>query len=60
MLVGWISTGHLTDKYDEFLVREATSISKKALESDFTDEYWERRYTVGGSNTSGCAKRDKS
>jgi gamma-tubulin complex component 2 len=46
MLVDWISSGHLTDKYDEFLVREATSISKKALESDFTDEYWERRYTV--------------
>lgn len=46
MLIDWISSGHLTDKYEEFMVKEATSITKKQLDSDFTDEYWERRYTV--------------
>lgn len=43
----WISTGHLTDSFDEFLVKEDTSITMKQLLFDFTDDYWERRYTVG-------------
>lgn len=47
MLVKWVSTGHLSDKHEEFLVKETTSISKQQLDLDFTDEYWERRYTVG-------------
>lgn len=46
MLISWISSGHLTDKYEEFMVKEASSITKKELEFDYTDEYWERRYTV--------------
>ncbi|KAL7412307.1 Spc98 family-domain-containing protein [Mrakia frigida] len=46
MLIDWISSGHLTDKYEEFMVKEATSITKKQLDLDFTDEYWERRYTL--------------
>lgn len=46
MLVDWISTGHLLDKSEEFMVKEATSITKEQLDLDFTDEYWERRYTV--------------
>lgn len=46
MLVDWISSGRLTDVFDEFLVKEAGSITKKQLDLDFTDEYWERRYTV--------------
>ena len=46
MLVRWVSSGHLSDKHEEFLVKESTSITKKHLDVDFTDEYWERRYTV--------------
>jgi len=46
MLIRWISTGYLSDPFDEFMVKESTHISKSVLESDYTDEYWERRYTV--------------
>lgn len=46
MLIKWITTGYLSDPFDEFMVKESTHISKTVLESDYTDEYWERRYTV--------------
>jgi gamma-tubulin complex component 2 len=46
MLIRWISTGYLSDPYDEFMVKESGHINKGVLESDYTDEYWERRYTV--------------
>lgn len=46
MLINWISSGRLTDTFDEFLVKESGSITKKQLDLDFTDEYWDRRYTV--------------
>lgn len=49
MLIRWISTGYLSDPFDEFMVKESTHISKSVLESDYTDEYWERRYTVSHS-----------
>ncbi|CDZ96240.1 Gamma-tubulin complex, DGRIP84/SPC97 component [Phaffia rhodozyma] len=51
MLVDWISTGHLSDKSEEFMVKEATSITKEQLDLDFTDEYWERRYTLRDGST---------
>jgi gamma-tubulin complex component 2 len=51
MLVRWISTGHLADPYEEFMVKESGHITKGVLESDYTDEYWERRYTVCQPNT---------
>ena len=47
MLLRWISTGYLLDPFDEFMVKESGHITKGVLESDYTDEYWERRYTVG-------------
>ena len=47
MLITWISTGYLSDPFEEFMVRERSHINKRVLESDYTDEYWERRYTVG-------------
>lgn len=28
------------------MVKESGHINKNVLESDYTDEYWERRYTV--------------
>lgn len=46
MLLRWISSGHLADPFDEFMVKESGHITKGVLESDYTDEYWERRYTV--------------
>lgn len=46
MLIQWIATGHLSDPFDEFMVKESGHITKGVLESDYTDEYWERRYTV--------------
>ncbi|KAM0748345.1 hypothetical protein T439DRAFT_328325 [Meredithblackwellia eburnea MCA 4105] len=46
ILLGWITAGELNDQWDEFIVREDKSISKGSLEMDFTDEYWERRYTL--------------
>lgn len=46
ILLGWISTGHLADPWDEFIVKEGKGINRGSLEMDYTDEYWERRYTL--------------
>ena len=46
MLRMWITTGRLFDPYDELLVKESKFIDRGILEMDYTDEYWERRYTV--------------
>lgn len=46
ILLGWISTGHLSDPWDEFIVKEGKGINRGSLEMDYTDEYWERRYTL--------------
>lgn len=42
----WIRTGQLRDPYEELMVKESKFINKGTLEMDYTDEYWERRYTV--------------
>lgn len=46
MLKVWISTGRLVDPYEELCVKESKFINRGMLEMDYTDEYWERRYTV--------------
>lgn len=46
MLREWIITGKLVDPYEELLVKESKFINRGILEVDYTDEYWERRYTV--------------
>jgi len=46
ILMGWISTGHLADPWDEFIVREGKGITRGGLDMDYTDEYWDRRYTL--------------
>ncbi|KAK4689082.1 gamma-tubulin complex component 2, partial [Tremellales sp. Uapishka_1] len=57
MLLKWISTGYLSDPFDEFMVKESGHITKGVLESDYTDEYWERRYTLrDGSNVVSPSK----
>ncbi|KDN39944.1 hypothetical protein K437DRAFT_250373 [Tilletiaria anomala UBC 951] len=45
-LLRWISTGQLSDPYEEFIVMEDTRVTRASLEQDPTDEYWERRYTL--------------
>ena len=46
MVQAWIRTGKLVDPYEELLVKESKFINRGTLEMDYTDEYWERRYTV--------------
>jgi gamma-tubulin complex component 2 len=46
MLTTWVTTGNLVDPYEELLVKESKFIDRGILEMDYTDEYWERRYTV--------------
>ncbi len=56
-LVKWITTGDLSDTYEEFMVVEDAKVTRAALESDPTDEYWETRYTLRDETT--IAKRDR-
>ena len=46
MLNEWLHHGSIKDPHAEFLVREQKSIRRERLEDDYTDEYWERRYTL--------------
>jgi gamma-tubulin complex component 2 len=46
MLNEWLHRGSIRDPHAEFLVREQKSIRRERLEEDYTDEYWERRYTI--------------
>ncbi|CZR62475.1 probable spindle pole body component 97 [Phialocephala subalpina] len=46
MLNEWLHHGSIKDPHAEFLVREQKSIRRERLEEDYTDEYWERRYTI--------------
>lgn len=46
MLKAWVMTGRLVDPYEELMVKESKFINRGILEMDYTDEYWERRYTV--------------
>jgi gamma-tubulin complex component 2 len=49
MVKGWVGSGRLEDRYDEFLVKERKDVDRKLLETDYVDEYWENRYTVRDS-----------
>jgi len=46
MLNEWLHKGMIHDPHSEFLIKEAKSIRRERLEEDYTDEYWEKRYTV--------------
>lgn len=46
MLNEWLHHGSIKDPHSEFLIKEQKSIRRERLEQDYTDEYWERRYTV--------------
>jgi gamma-tubulin complex component 2 len=51
MLRAWVTTGKLTDPYEELLLKESKFIDRGILEVDYTDEYWEGRYTVRVSSS---------
>ena len=46
MLNEWLHHGGIQDPHAEFLIKEQQSIKREKLEEDYTDEYWEKRYTV--------------
>ncbi|KAK4145872.1 Spc98 family-domain-containing protein [Dichotomopilus funicola] len=46
MLNEWLHHGGINDPHAEFLIKEQRSIRRERLEQDYTDEYWERRYTI--------------
>jgi len=46
MLNEWLHHGGIKDPHAEFLVKEQKSIRREKLEDDYTDEYWEKRYTI--------------
>lgn len=46
MLNEWLHHGAINDPHNEFLIKEQKSIKRERLEQDYTDEYWERRYTI--------------
>ncbi|KAH8889710.1 hypothetical protein GQ53DRAFT_842607 [Thozetella sp. PMI_491] len=46
MLNEWLHHGGINDPHSEFLIKEQKSIRRERLEEDYTDEYWERRYTI--------------
>lgn len=46
MLNEWLHHGSINDLHGEFLIKEQKSLRRERLEQDYTDEYWERRYTI--------------
>ncbi|KAK9446499.1 Spc98 family-domain-containing protein [Limtongia smithiae] len=46
MLNKWLHKGLIADPYNEFLIREQRSIRRENLDVDYTDEYWDKRYTL--------------
>ncbi|KAI9682675.1 MAG: hypothetical protein M1829_006662 [Trizodia sp. TS-e1964] len=46
MLNEWLHHGGIKDPHSEFLIKEQKSIRREKLEEDYTDEYWEKRYTI--------------
>jgi gamma-tubulin complex component 2 len=46
MIKMWITTGRLVDPHEELLVKENKYLNRGILDMDYTDEYWDRRYTV--------------
>ncbi|KAF1353356.1 Spc98 family-domain-containing protein [Delphinella strobiligena] len=46
MLNEWLHHGNVRDLHSEFLIKEQKSIRREGLEQDYTDEYWEKRYTI--------------
>ncbi|KAG5950678.1 hypothetical protein E4U53_004597 [Claviceps sorghi] len=46
MLNEWLHHGSIKDRHGEFLIEERRSIGREQLKQDYTDDYWDRRYTI--------------
>ena len=46
MLNEWLHHGSIKDPHGEFMIKEQKSIKRERLDQDYTDEYWEKRYTI--------------
>ena len=57
MLNEWLHHGTIKDAHAEFLIKEQKSIKRERLEEDYTDEYWEKRYTLREGRCSSSAIR---
>ncbi|KAH8090462.1 putative gamma-tubulin complex component 2 [Filobasidium floriforme] len=57
ILIKWITTGTLKDPYGEFLIKEDPRINKGQLVYDYSEDYWEQRYTLrDGSSLANLVK----
>ncbi|KAJ4287544.1 gamma tubulin complex Spc97/GCP2 subunit Alp4 [Kalmusia sp. IMI 367209] len=46
MLNEWLHHGGIRDPHAEFMIKEQRSIKRERLDEDYTDEYWDKRYTM--------------
>ncbi|KAF9174729.1 hypothetical protein BGX20_010127 [Mortierella sp. AD010] len=46
MLELWIHKGEILDPYEEFMIMESSKVKKESIKEDFSDAYWEQRYTI--------------
>ena len=46
MLNEWLHHGAINDSHNEFLIKEQKSYGRERLEEDYTDDFWDRRYTI--------------
>ncbi|XP_076348938.1 gamma-tubulin complex component 2-like isoform X2 [Tachypleus tridentatus] len=46
ILEKWIYKGIISDTYSEFLVEDNELVKKEELPVDYSDDYWEKRYTI--------------
>ncbi|EON61644.1 hypothetical protein W97_00860 [Coniosporium apollinis CBS 100218] len=46
MLNEWLHHGGIKDPHAEFLIKEQKSIKREDLGKDYTDQYWDKRYSV--------------
>lgn len=46
MLNEWLHHGGIKDPRGEFFIKEHSGIRREQLEDDYTDQYWEKRYTI--------------
>ena len=46
MLNEWLHRGGIRDPREEFFIKEQASIRRQEMEDDYTDRYWEKRYTI--------------
>lgn len=59
ILIRWITTGILSDSYDEFIVLEDQRVTYDSLETDPSDIYWEQRYTLRDQNVLAARERER-